>query len=72
VEDGHFLSTVGSKFPSWPEKVVAKRLVGLTTLGRRRSCCGVNWAERTILGFSRMSSHRLHASFVKFGGEMKY
>jgi hypothetical protein len=54
------------------EELLQKGLVGLATLERCDSCCGVNRPERTTLGCSQMSGHHLRASFVKFDGEMKH
>jgi len=41
--------TIGSKLPSWPEKIIAEGLAWLATLGWRRGHCGVNQSKRTIL-----------------------
>ena len=48
------------------EELLQKRVVELATLEQCRNRYGVNQLERTILGCSWMSSHHLHASFVKF------
>jgi len=49
-----------------------KGFVGLAILGRCHNHCGVNRPGRTTLGCSQMLGHRLNASFVKFGGEIRH
>jgi len=41
-----------------------KGLVRLDTLGRCHNYCGFNRPERTTLGYSQMSGHRLRVRFV--------
>jgi len=63
---------IGSKLPSWPEKIVAEGLAWLVILGWHCGYYGFNQSKRTILRCSQMSCHHLHASFVKFNGEIKH